>query len=74
MITIIVFLVGAWAGLFCLGLAIVSQNTDIDILKRKIAYLEDNAQAPLQDGPYTGRAQGAALAIKAQAAARQNNK
>lgn len=70
---VIVFLAGAWVGLFCLGLAISSMNDDLNKLLRRVRDLEDNPCMP-GDGPQTGRSQGAMLAVRAQAAARQNNK
>lgn len=70
---VIVFLVGAWVGLFCLGLAISSMNDDLNKLLRRVSQLED-APMEIQDGPQTGRSQGAMLALRAQAAARQKNK
>jgi hypothetical protein len=66
---VIVFLAGAWVGLFCLGLAISSMNDDLNKLLRRVRDLEDNPLIP-QDGPQTGRSQGAMLAIRSQAAAR----
>lgn len=71
----IVFMIAAWICIFVLALAIVGLRDRIETLQRRVWQLENNPEMQLQDGPQTGRSQGAMLAAKvALATARQNNK